>query len=547
MLLLRRTRSCRSFPFLSLLCLVCVGSASATAADVVCGDTDTDGLFETEDIQQCIDSLAGPGPHRVTLVADTTFEPHFTDAASFYNVLAFVELESNITLDCQGSTIRGIDHLAKQSPSGWSFALSVLTNSDHTTASQSDIWVLNCGIDGGMPTVYDENAQRFDHDNYIAFSFDGVQGGGIVGSHVHDAHHACVYVRNSSDILIEDNDLVDCGGANNLGDFAQPAVYLFQVGAVAQERITVRRNRAVRAGRVLYATRISEANPEFQTAWMRDVLFENNYGDQQGNGAGCIMLRGVRGIAALGNTCVNSNGIQTTSLNTAYCSDNPDPSVFPLGESSCLEDVLIEGNTLRSTQSPSSTGAISVYNHHDGVTVRNNRVIGTEGPAPALVGCMRWETPLRDFEVDGFCGMRCDAWGIEQSALSIEQLGSPPNEAITLRNVVILEPQAEGALFRTRLEGLVVDGLAVRDSGGVPFLALDELVGETLTNLDFEDGPLPGWANDVCAPAVPALAPWATWMLRACLVVVGVIAAWTPPAKRRDSERPGPASRRRPS
>jgi len=174
-------------------------------------------------------------------------------------------------------------------------------------------------------------------------------------------------------------------------------------------------------------------------------------------------------------------------------------------------------------------------------------VICTEGPAPALVGCMRWETPLRDFEVDGFCGMRCDAWGIEQSALSIEQLGSPPNEAITLRNVVILEPQAEGALFRTRLEGLVVDGLAVRDSGGVPFLALDELVGETLTNLDFEDGPLPGWANDVCAPAVPALAPWATWMLRACLVVVGVIAAWTPPAKRRDSERPGPASRRRPS
>ena len=55
-------------------------------------------------------------------------------------------------------------------------------------------------------------------------------------------------------------------------------------------------------------------------------------------------------------------------------------------------------------------------------------------------------------------------------------------------------------------------------------LALGELVGETLIDLNLGNDPLPNWANGVCASAVPALPPGAGWIVGAGLLVVGVIA-----------------------
>ncbi|HXV36993.1 MAG TPA: right-handed parallel beta-helix repeat-containing protein, partial [Myxococcota bacterium] len=266
----------------------------ARGTELSCGDTDADGLYETEDIQACLDDLQGPGPHVVTLVPDAVFEPHL-DAAPYYNELGFVELASHTTLDCQGSTIRGIGHTAKRAPSAWG-PLWVVTNSDHVSHSQLEIWVRNCVIDGGMPASYDEDLEPFDHDIYMGFGLYGVHGGGLIESRVQNTHHACAYVRSSHDIEIDDNEFSDCGGANNQGSFGQPAVYLFQEGEQIEERIFVRRNWAIRAGSSLFATRISEANPQFQTAWMRDVVFEYNYGNQQGSGKPCFVLRGVRGV-----------------------------------------------------------------------------------------------------------------------------------------------------------------------------------------------------------------------------------------------------------
>jgi len=506
------------------LCLWISSTAANSAGAVLCGDTDGDGLFETEDIQDCIDALAGPGPHVVGLAPDTIFEPHFTDASLFYNSMAFVELESQVTLDCQGSTIRGIDHLAKQSPSGWTSGLWVVTNSDHSTDSQSDIWVRNCVIDGGMPASYDEDLEPFDHDLYIGFALYGVERGGIVDSRVHDTHHACIYVRSSQDIAIRNNRLDDCGGANNQGAFGQPSVYLFQEGPTIQERITVRRNRAVRAGRALYNTRVSETNPEYQTAWMRGVVFEDNHGDQQGNSRPCIALAGARDVVARRNTCVNTAGISTTSTNSSYCTDNPAVTIAPAREASCLENVLIENNWLRDTKSINGNGAITVHDYHDGITLRNNHIEGTEQLSSASVPCMRWENPLRNFEVDGLCAMECDAWGLDQLPTSLDQVGAPPDEAIALRKVVLLGTRLEGVLFRKRLEGLVVDRLAVRDSGEAPVLALGELAGAAFTELDFGQGPLPEWAQGVCADSVWALPPWATWVIGSSLLFVALIA-----------------------
>ena len=518
-----RSIALRAASLIYLLCHLIAFPALSRAAEILCGDTDLDGLFETEDIQACINALDGPGPHVVRLVAATIFEPHFTDTASFYNAIGFVELESGITLDCQGSTIRGIDHVAKQAPSGWDFALWVVTNSDHLNDSQSNIWVRNCVIDGGMPAKYNEDSEPFEHDAYMGFALYGVDSGGISASQVRDTHHACVYIRNSQDIFVEDNQFDACGGANNDGSAEQPAVYLFQAGQTVQERITVRRNSAVRAGRALFNTRTSEANAEYQTAWMRDVTFEDNYGDQQGNSKPCISLAGTRGVVARGNTCVNTAGIYTTSLNSSYCADNPAVPINPGAEASCLENVLIEGNLFQNTQSVAGNGALTIHDYHDSITVLNNRVIVTERLGTANVPCMRWETPLRNFAVDGLCGTECDAWGIDQLPSSLDQVGAPPDEAITLRNIVLLGTRLEGLLLRKRLEGLVVDRLAVRDSGGLPMLALGELVGETITNLDLDEGPLPTWAAGVCASAVPALFPGAGPITVLIIVVAGMI------------------------
>ena len=126
----------------------------------------------------------------------------------------------------------------------------------------------------------------------MGYSLYGVERGGLIDSRVQNTHHACVYIRSSVDIDIDDNQFVDCGGANNAGGFGQPAVYLFQKGHFVQERISVRRNWAIGSGSSLYATRISEANAEFQTAWMSDITFEDNYGNQRGRGKPCLMLRG---------------------------------------------------------------------------------------------------------------------------------------------------------------------------------------------------------------------------------------------------------------
>jgi hypothetical protein len=478
---------------------VTLGYAS-TAAELICGDTDGDGLYETEDIQECLDNLDGPGPHSVVLAADMIFEPHLSQAP-YYNSLGFVELDSSTTLDCQGSTIRGIEHVDKQAPSAWG-SLWVVTNSDHG-GSQSDIWVRNCVIDGGMPSSYNEDAQPFDHDLYMGYALYGVERGGLIGSRVQNTHHACAYIRSSIDIDIDDNQFVDCGGANNAGSFGQPAVYLFQQGQLVQERISVRRNWAIGSGSALYATRISEANAEFQTAWMSDVTFEDNYGNQQGRGKPCLMLRGVRGVVVRGNTCEYTQGILTTDLNSSYCSDNPAIPIDPIGESSCLENVLIEDNVLRNVESVASTGALSIYDYHDGVIVRRNRVERTERLGTSWVPCMRWKNPIRNLEVENLCGFDCDGWGIEQHPASVDQVGSPIEEAVTMRNIVINGSRLEGVLLRKRLEGFVLDGLAVRLSQEEPFLVLGELVGESLTRIDTAEGPLPEWAESACPVPEP--------------------------------------------
>jgi hypothetical protein len=215
---------------------------------------------------------------------------------------------------------------------------------------------------------------------------------------------------------------------------------------------------------------------------MRQITFDGNRGDQDGNGLPCMVLRGARGMEVRGNTCVETAGILTSNASRRFCSENPAVAVDGIAESSCLESVVIEDNLLIDGRSELRNGAISVYAYHDGVTVRNNQVRGTTRWGSAPVPCVRWETPVRGFLLDGLVASACDGPAIEQAASSLDQVGAPAEEAIALLNLEIDGAAEEGLLLRTRLEGLEIDGLDVRGTGREGIRANGPLVAAAIRN-----------------------------------------------------------------
>lgn len=475
-----------------LLPLLCVGLASAcsqgsagsngasapAAAVVICGDRDEDGRFETADIQGCIDE-APPEPVVIELLPGLTYEAPL-DPGRFDNAFGFVELESAMTLDCRGSRIRGIDAQAKVAPNRWG-GLIVVTNSDHIGNSQHDVWVRNCEIDGGMPSSYDEDADPFDTDTYLGFALYGVTRGGLTDSRVHDTHHACVYVRNSKDILVENNQLESCGGANNLGSHAQPAVYLYQSGSTSLERVTVRDNRAVHAGSSLYNTRVERGNAEYQTAWMRDVVFEGNYGEQLGNGIPCLSIRGAREIRVSNNTCVRTGGLRLSGRTRGFCSENPPvPADFGDWESGCVQNAVIEGNTLIDSELEGMPAAITIFDYHENVRLIDNAVVGARQTIPTSPkSCFAWQAPVRGLVIDRLDVSECEGAGVDQ--LPHDPLAAPAQDApVVFSQVAVQNAGWMGVLIRTHAAAVDFDGLTVGETRYEPVLVQGPLARGTL-------------------------------------------------------------------
>ena len=388
------------------------------------GDWDGDGNYELADVQAAIDALTDPGQRRVELQPGAVYRA--IDPVSPGHVYGLVELPSHTTLDCQGATLEGMDPNQFEA-SSWPLGTATLTNERHAAQDDVDIHIFDCVVTGGMPPSYD--SIRLTNHTYMGISLIGVRGASVVASVVRDTHHACIYVKNSADVLIEGNQLERCGAVNDIRNFlTQPAVYLFQAGRFVTERITVRGNTALLAGNALFNTRVSATNDEYQTAWMRDIHFESNYAEDE-DGDVCFNLRGARSVRVVGNHCHRTAGIYLSDRNTDYCANNPPAAQNPNAESGCLEDVSLEQNLLTDSFTVDSNALIHVQDFHDRVTIRDNAVLGATGPAPSF----RIDLPARDLLVE-----RLELEDCAQSCLRVDgqaQRAVPAEEQLEIRDV----------------------------------------------------------------------------------------------------------------
>jgi hypothetical protein len=350
----------------------------------------------------------------------------------------------------------------------------------------------------------------FDHHTYMAVALIGVQTGGVVGSDIHDSLHACVYVRSSSDVYVHGNSLARCGGSRSTGGGFQPAVYIFQSGAVPTTRIHVQHNQVFESGAALFNTRISEHHDEYRTAWLTDIDFEFNYAEDD-DGDFCVLLRGVRGGRVRGNTCVRTGGIVLSTVNEQFCSDNGAVVGEGMQEGSCVEDVRIEYNTLLASRAFYNTGFIGISDFHERIAVVNNRVYGGERLGANAISSLKVQMPVRDLRIGDIDLLRCDGHCLEFAGR--DMLDAPLEEG-----VIVSQVDAQGASshartrsshacfrLRARLEHAMFFALRARDCTDAALRADRGLANSYFLGFDF-DGRPNGYAGalDLSVDPMPA-------------------------------------------
>lgn len=452
----------------------------------IVGDTDGNGSLELRDVQQAIASLDDPGAKRVELQPGRIYRPG--DLLSLpVGQFGLVELPSDTTLDCKGSRIEGVDRDAFDLGT-WSGLLATVTNADHGLQTASEVHIRDCEITGGMPPSY--SGLGFPHWTYMGVALIDVTNASIVGSHVHDTVHACIYVKNVIDLLVEGNEMERCGASGHQGASpTQPGFYLHQTGTRPVERVVVRNNSVVHAGNSLYNIRLAAANTEYRTAWIRDVRFEQNYGEDD-DGDYCFGLRGPREIVVKANTCVRTGGLILGTRNDRYCSDNPTFISNGPAEADCVEDIRIESNLFLENTAVSSNGILSINDYHDGVVLVGNTVAGVSGDpgAPSF----EVEMPVRGLSVETLALSGCAG-----SCVSIggaPQIGVPADERISLSGILADGAGEHGrtlfshACFHvaSRLEQPLFENVTALRCSGAGFHFGGELVDATLSGFHID-------------------------------------------------------------
>ena len=161
------------------------------------------------------------------------------------------------------------------------------------------------------------------------------------------------------------------------------------------------------------------------------------------------MISGIGSAQYLNNSCTNTGGL--TSLQTqSYYSEGL--------EVNASANITVDGlQLISSVVSP----PIQIGKHAENFTLRNITVEGVAGGH-----CMGFETPLRNFSLDGAAFSNCGKLGIHQN--NIEPSGNAEDEALTFRNVAITSvgtdiPSA-GLHIRTPMSGLVLHNVSVAGS-----------------------------------------------------------------------------------
>jgi hypothetical protein len=454
-----RNRARHATSLLSVCLLLAAGEAHANAlldqdgdgapdyASV--GDWDGDGAFELADVQAAIDALTDTGLKRIFVEAGT-----FLPATTTPLPHAFVELPSHSVLECAGTGVtilRGVPATVRH------LNRSVVSNRDHVNGNVN-ITIQGCQIDGAMPDAYD--SRTWTAHGRLGVILVNVSDAAVVGNYVHHTHHTCLYTKNSSDILFQDNVLENCGGYGDRNPLTRkPGIYLFAVAGGVTERILAAGNVIRRSGGPGLNTRRDSVDDT-----ITDVEFRDNFVDNTSAPYAvrpperCVTLRGVDDVRVLNTECVRTGGVYLEGSPTGYYGE-------PDEDAGANRDVLIEDMVLTDT---AVERGILMQERVDGVVLRRVLVDGTAANQP----CISWKTPLRGLLLEDVTVKNCGGAGLFQGGPGS---GARPDERVRLTGITVDGVDAvvkTDALYHHGIElqgandGLMLSGISVRGASG---------------------------------------------------------------------------------
>ena len=407
------------------------------------GDWDDDGTLELADVQAAIDALTDPGAKHVYVTPGVYVAPLSPPPG-----VGLVRLPSRTLLQCAGSSqtqLRGVP------PTNTGFDRPVVTNADHD-AGNSQIAIQDCQVHGGMTSSY---SQTLGSGPRMGIFLNAVVGGSVTGSFVRHTHHACLYAKNSKQLLLADNRLEDCGNYPRIAPYVKPGIYLYAdntSGDGITENVQILNNVIRRAGGAAVSTR-----RQSYLRRVRSIRVEGTYAEDTAQG--CLQIRGVEGFTARDTTCVDTGPGITTRDITAYYSGGGPASEY------AIRDVTVDGLTV---ERPQSAG-VELFAFIESMTVRNLTVQESGGSAP----CLRLRTPVRGLTLEDVTLRTCGGHGVQV----IQKLAAlPANDGeLALRRLDVdgtdVGGRGGGPVFDgVRLDGpqhrLTLDGVGVRDFTG---------------------------------------------------------------------------------
>ena len=428
-------------------------------ADYACvGDWNNNGIYEMEaDIQAAVQSLYDPGLKTI-LVDEYSFVPPLVAQGTH----GIIVLSSNTTLlgAGPGTLLNGFvktDVTSQQ---------AVITNANHTIGN-SNIVVRDLRIDGGWR---DGDASELGHAR-MGVRFTGCTHCTAERLVITDTLHACLYSSNSSQIEFLDSKLERCGNVNGAGS-QFPCVYLYAYGGGHTQDVLVRGIDCDGSGATAFTTRRNTTDSTLTDLVFQDNLARNTVFIFNGSRELCFTISGVGSAQYLNNTCIDTGGLGSLHTESWY-SDGL--------EVNASANVTVDGLHVSSS---SVSAPVFVRKHAENFTLRNITVNGVaDGP------CLSFETPLRNFSLDGADLSGCGEWGIQQH--NLEASGDAEDETLTFRNIEIrssgTDVPSEGLRFRGPVKGLLLDNVTVDD---VPLhgVRFDRGVEDsTISNLTISD------------------------------------------------------------
>jgi hypothetical protein len=427
--------------------------------DYACvGDWNGNGICEMEDdLRQAILSLDDPGPKTV-LVDECSFVAPLS--ASGEN--GILELEDNTTLRGlgDGSLLHGFAETDLQSTQ------AVVTNADHD-GGNSTIVVRDLRIDGGWRSG---DASGFAHAR-MGVRFTNCNGCRMERLTVTDTLHACLYVSNSDGVEVLNSTLERCGNYGGLGNYF-PCVYLYAAYSHETRDVLVQGIECDGSGSSAISTRRGTTNGVLADLTFRDNVVRNTAFYPTGTHRPCFRLSGVGGATYENNSCIETGGLANIPT-ASYYSEGLDVNASA--------NVTVDGLSIyNSTTAP----PVQIRSHAENFTLRNITVNGVSNSH-----CLEFETPLRNFSLDGADLRNCGLSGIHQH--KADPSGVAVDERLSFENVAVtsagFDAPSEGLLFRGAMKGLLLDGVTVNGVGshGVSF---EKGVEEsTLVNLAISD------------------------------------------------------------